>query len=124
MTLARIGRLLCLTGVSLGLGAAYACSLNPQPLPPGETADGSTQAVPGDASMTDFGGDSGGGLLGDGPSGVSSPEGSADGGVPNPPEGGDAADGGDGASDASPDSPDAADGAPADAPSDGEEGGG
>lgn len=119
MTLAWIRRVFCLAGIALGLAVAYSCSLNPQPLPPGETADGSDTAS-GDGSTTGFGGsDSGAGLLGDGPNGGTNPDASSsDGAIPAPPEGGDAADG---ESDAPVDAPTDA---PEDAPTDGEEGGG
>jgi len=125
MTLAWIRRVFCLAGVALGLGAAYACSLNPQPLPPGDTADGGETVVGHDASTFGPGADSGGSFAGDGPTGGAAPDGSSDGAMPGPPEGGDAGDAGDGESDGAPDgATDAPDGAPTDAPTDGEEGGG
>jgi hypothetical protein len=126
MTLARIHRVFCLAGLALGLVGAYACSLNPQPLPPGETADGGDTLVGHDASTFGPGADSGGNFGEDG-AGGSVPDASVDGAPAVPPEGGDASDGGDsgdagdGASDGATDA--LIDG-PADAPTDGEEGGG
>jgi hypothetical protein len=117
MTLARFRRLSCLAGAALGLAAAWACSLNPQPLPPGETAEaGSSYGGGGtDAGPAGFvGADASAG--GDGGTNVPA----TDGGTAAPTEGGDsgdAGDGGDGASDGS-------DGGPSDAATDGEEGGG
>ncbi|HEY3818104.1 MAG TPA: hypothetical protein VGL81_13085 [Polyangiaceae bacterium] len=122
MTLARFRHCCCLLGATLGLGAAYACSLNPQPLPPGEAPDGSVMTVGGDAGAAGFGPSEGGSFGGDAPTGTVSQDGSADGGpVSVPPEGGDAGDAGDAAGDGAADAPE---GAPADAPDDGEEGGG
>jgi len=126
MTLVRIRRVFVLAGTSLGFaGAVYACSLNPQPLPPGDTADGggTNNPVVGEGDASFGGGADSGGLLGaDGATGANPPDGSYDGGgVPAPPEGGDASDGGDGETDAPADAPE---GAPADAPTDGEESGG
>jgi hypothetical protein len=119
MTLARIRRVLCLAGIALGLGAAYACSLNPQPLPPGETADAGNGAPGADAATVFGGSDSGGSLAADGQAGGNPPDASSD--VvsnPAPPEGGDAGD-------AESDAPmDGMTDAPGDAPIDGEEGGG
>ncbi len=113
MTLARICRFFCLAGLAVGLGGAYACSLNPQPLPPGETPDASTSTV--------FGPADGSALSSDGQAGGSSPDGGSDSEIPGPPEGGDGGDAGDGESDAPTDAPDSA---PTDAQTDGEEGGG
>jgi hypothetical protein len=125
MTLAWIRRVFCLAGIALGFAAAYACSLNPQPLPPGETADASDTVVGHDASTFGPGADSGGSFAGDGPTGGAVPDGSSDGAVPGPPEGGDAADAGDSETQVPTDgATDAPDGMPADAPTDGEEGGG
>lgn len=45
-------------GVSLALGLAGACSLNPQPIPPGETADAAT---PMNSKNSDAGGTTGAG---------------------------------------------------------------
>jgi hypothetical protein len=122
MTLARIRRALCLAGIALGFAAAYACSLNPQPLPPGDTPEGGKGTVGDDASTVFGGADSGGQLAADGAPAGNPPDGSSDGAAtPNPPEGGDAGDAesdgeGDGATDAPVE-------APADAATDGEEGG-
>ncbi len=116
MTLARLCRLFCLAGAALGLGAAIACSLNPQPLPPGETADASTVygGRGADSGAAGFGGgDAAEGI----DTGTSVP--ATDGGTASPPEAGDAGDAG--ASDGAADGPE---GGPSDAATDGEEGGG
>jgi hypothetical protein len=121
MTLSWIRRVFFLTGTCLGVAAAaHACSLNPQPLPPGDTPDAASNTVGGGDAGGYFGagGDSGAPLVSDG--GPAGNDGS-DGGAATPPEGGDAGDAGDGASDAAMDAPEDA---PADAPTDGEEGGG
>jgi hypothetical protein len=119
MTLARLCRLVCLAGVTLGLGAGLACSLNPQPLPPGETADASTVYGGGgaDGGAAGFGGgDAGEGI----DTGTNVP--ASDGGTASPPEAGDAGDAGDAAP--SDGAADGSEGGPSDAATDGEEGGG
>jgi hypothetical protein len=122
MTFAWIRRAFCLSGLALGLAAAYACSLNPQPLPPGDTPDGATNAPTVGSDASAFGGDdSGGSLTADGPAAGGQPDATSDGGVASPPEGGDAGDAGDGSVDGP---TDAAEDAPGDAPTDGEEAGG
>lgn len=47
-------------GVLVALTAACGCSLNPQPLPPGEGPDGSAGQIPADATTGDSGGSFGG----------------------------------------------------------------
>jgi hypothetical protein len=42
MTLVPISRALRRAGIGLGLVGIYACTLNPQPLPPGESPEGGT----------------------------------------------------------------------------------
>ena len=127
MTLARTSRALCLAGATLGLVAGYACSLNPQPLPPGDTADSGRPNAAGDASMTFGGTDSGAGLGDDAGHGGGDHDASFDGAAVPAPEGGDSgnADAGDsGESDGPVDgATDAPEGGPTDAPTDGEEGG-
>jgi len=123
MTLARTSRVLCLTGAAFGFAAGYACSLNPQPLPPGDTAEGGKTNAGMDASTTFGPADSGTGLGDDAGQGGEE-DASSDGVVAAAPDGGDSgnADAGDSSESDSP--ADASDGGPSDAPSDGEEGGG
>jgi len=73
---------LAFLAVAVGLAAATACDLNPQPLPPGEAAFASEDAGP-VVAVPVAGGESDGGanLLADG----GPPE-----GIPVPPDGGDA----------------------------------
>lgn len=125
MTLARIRRLLCVAGLALGLGAFYACSLNPQPLPPGDTAEGGKTNLGTDAStghLGDDGGEFGGGV--DATNGNEDAVAAApsDSGGSDTTEAGDAEDAGN--ADAPVDGPtDASDGGAGDAASDAEEGG-
>jgi streptogrisin D len=106
----------------------HGCDLNPQPLPPGETPDGSLTNAEGDGGAMG-GEDAAGGNFGGGPDASTTdaaapptpPDAGADAGAGDAGEAGDAAaqDAGDaGAGDAS------AEDAPSDAPHDGEENGG
>ncbi|HEY8087496.1 MAG TPA: hypothetical protein VIF09_06620 [Polyangiaceae bacterium] len=115
----------CSAGLALGVVALHACSLNPQPLPPGEKPDGSlgsANPVTGDGGGSNFGG-------GDADGGSKSDDAGAEGGVTVPVgdgscEGGDAcpaADAGDGGESDGP--TDAASDGPSDGGTDTEEGG-
>lgn len=125
MTLASLRALVCVTSLALAGGIVHGCSLNPQPLPPGERPDSSTGGYTGgDASTTQFGGDDAGGKGGDG-AGGGEPDGANAagpdaGGTPGLPDGGD---GGslDGSTDAGGDAPEDA---PIEASADAEEDGG
>lgn len=91
------------SGLALGFAAAQGCSLNPQPLPPGEQSDGgATMAIPADATTASE--DSGEFAGGDAAGGADK-----DGTTPGTPQ----ADGGDARSDSG------GDGAPNDAATDG-----
>jgi hypothetical protein len=117
--------LACTAGLALGAVALHACSLNPQPLPPGDKPDGSlvgaNPGIGGDAGGSNFGGGGDGATKSDdagadGGTTVPVGDGSCEGGDACPAE--DAGDGGEGGS---------ATDAPTDGPSDGgtdtEEGG-
>lgn len=100
-------------GVLAGLAAVYACSLNPQPLPPGAAPEGGGAAqVAADATVPDSGSASFGGSGDGGPRADAATDAEA---PPSP-----AADAGDAASDATADGPnDAASDSPEEAPTDG-----
>jgi hypothetical protein len=121
MTLARIRTVACLAALSLGVGGAVACSLNPQPLPPGDKPDGAVSESPGtgggasDASGA-FG-DDGGALVSEGGGGDGGTNVPSDGGPPGLPDGGEDGGAADGGTDAPQDGP-------SDAPADGQEDGG
>lgn len=113
LMLAHLRRPAAWLGVLAALAAVCACSLNPQPLPPGASPEGGAAQVAADATVPDsgssFGGSSGGdgGARGDATTDAEAP--------PTP-----ATDAGDAASDAVADGPsDAASDSPEEAPSDG-----
>ncbi len=114
MSLSAVHRLALAAGVTLALTTAYACSLNPQPLPPGEAAHDASASVSADAGPGEFGnGDGGPSGSGSGGSSGSSGSGGGSGGdggglVPTP-------DGGEGGE---LDAGDAGDAISADSPSD------
>jgi hypothetical protein len=121
MTPAHLRALACLASFVLAAGAVYGCSLNPQPLPPGETAEAgasggsttldATTGASADGAPIFGGGEAGGGALTDS---------STDGGTSQPPgtpDGGDGGVAGDAAQDAPQDGP-------TDAATDGQEDGG
>ncbi|MGH7293623.1 MAG: hypothetical protein ACRELB_01760, partial [Polyangiaceae bacterium] len=57
MTSAWLRALGCVALLALGGWAVHGCSLNPQPLPPGDTADGSAaNPAYGDGGTSTFGG--------------------------------------------------------------------
>jgi hypothetical protein len=88
MSLSAVHRLALAAGVTLALTTAYACSLNPQPLPPGEAAHDASAGVSADAGPGEFGnGDGGPSGSGSGGSSGSSGSGGGSGGLV-PPDGG------------------------------------
>lgn len=65
MTSALARALACIAGLALGASAFYACTLNPQPLPPGDKPEGGIAAgTAQDASTATV--DDGGGTFGNG----------------------------------------------------------
>jgi hypothetical protein len=87
MTLVPIFRALRRAGIGLGLVAIYACTLNPQPLPPGDSSEGGAGApalgpVDGSAGALDAAAADGAFAPPDGSPGAETAEGGAgDGGV-------------------------------------------
>lgn len=98
--------LAALAGIALSLATLSGCSLNPQPLPPGEQSDGAVAGFGGDATIS---AQDGGSQFG----GADAGRGGGDGATPGapPPEAGEAGDSGPAQTDASSD-------APGDAPTD------